>query len=722
MKNSAAAVWLRRIICASIFFILHFSFLIFPFSPASAQSRIKPGSSSSQGGFSSVTQSGSSGQNRSQHNGRYNNDSIASSDTSATKGLVFVEETPDSVLRKKVFFFNYTPREVKINEVWNPTLDPTGVQFSDPLDGLNGNYFLGKGNIGHPHTAIFPTFGDGLFLSLQADEMNGYAKTPENIRLFQTMTPYTLLSYNSSLTKEYRVNVAHTQNIIPGWNFSFDYQLMCPEGVLSNSGAKNHFLDFTTNYFSPDSRLQVQAGFIWQKFTIDENGGLLYDSIFTENLMSNFSGLPVKYDNSGSQHLRHDIFGRITYNLVRQVERTRERDSLVVRYDTVSADSVTMVLDTLVLTDTLRVGTPRVLNAGVFGAEMRYHRHKRASYIMRVTDSTLWSDASASLFWTNDAYPDHRWHNPLKVTIGITPHRISATLRKDTLSAPDTLISAAALNPFFKADLKLWQGSLSLEGELDYSLLNLNPAIKEPNYHAGALFSYHFDSTGLSGFDVSAALQRQMPEVRMLLSTGFSMEPILSQRFGVHLFHNSDSSFVRLVDLDVHATQLDHHVWYDSTIAVHIGEKSLWLAQAALTLRLAWGWFHVDMQHLLQHSTDKLQVDVPLWSCKNSLYGDFSLLKGALRLQFGTDIRYFTSFIPDGYDPATGVFYTQNCEVGDYLWADVFLNLQIKRASIYLKAGHLNALWESHPRYFLLPHYPGQQFGLFWGLTWNFFD
>ena len=64
----------------------------------------------------------------------------------------------------------------------------------------------------------------------------------------------------------------------------------------------------------------------------------------------------------------------------------------------------------------------------------------------------------------------------------------------------------------------------------------------------------------------------------------------------------------------------------------------------------------------------------------------------------------------------------QDTEVGDYIWADVFLNLQVKRASIYLKAGHLNALWENRPRYFLLPHYPGQKFGLFWGLTWHFFD
>ena len=621
MKDSAVAVPLCKIICASLlFFLLPITFHL---SPCQAQIRVPRGSiGSSSGNMGATTRS-------QQQNRRTGNDSIANPDTSATKGLEYHEEIPDSVLRNKVFFFHYTPRGVKIDEVWNPTLDPTGAQFSNPLDGLNGNYYLGKGIIGHPHTAIYPTLGNGLTHGLLGDEMEGYAKTPENIRLYQTMTPYTVLSYNSSLKKDYLVHVAHTQNVVPGWNLSFDYQLMCPEGVLASSAAKNHFLDFTTNYFSPDSRLQIQAGFIWQNFAIDENGGLAYDSLFTENLMSNFAGLPVKFNNSGSKHLRHDVFGRITYNLVRQVERYRERDSLVARQ---VGDS--LILDTLVVTDTLQVGTPRVINAGVFGAEARYHRQKRSSYIGGTSDSTLWSEASATLFWTNDAYPDYRWRNPLKITIGGT-----LSSREYSIASIASISSNPAFSPFAKLDLQLWRGSLTLEGELDNSLMSLNSAIQKPDYHASAALSYPFDSAGTCGFDLSAAMQQEMPEVRMLMTTGFALDPILSQNFGMHVFGGSNSGLVRLVDLDLHASRLNHHVWYDSTAAVHIGTQSLWLYQAALTMRLAAGWLHLDMQQLLQHSTDPNQISVPLWTSKNSLYGDFTLFGRALRMQVGADVR-----------------------------------------------------------------------------------
>ena len=164
-------------------------------------------------------------------------------------------------------------------------------------------------------------------------------------------------------------------------------------------------------------------------------------------------------------------------------------------------------------------------------------------------------------------------------------------------------------------------------------------------------------------------------------------------------------------------------MWYDTLLTLHEGSRDLWLLQASLTLRLAVGPIHLDMQQLLQHSTDPDQLPVPLWASKNSLYADFPLFHGTLRAQVGVDLRYHTAYHAPFYDPATGLFLQQDAlTVGNYLWGDLFVTMQVKRASIYIKAGHVNALWENPATYFLLPHYPGQKFGLQWGLTWCFFD
>ena len=58
--------------------------------------------------------------------------------------------------------------------------------------------------------------------------------------------------------------------------------------------------------------------------------------------------------------------------------------------------------------------------------------------------------------------------------------------------------------------------------------------------------------------------------------------------------------------------------------------------------------------------------------------------------------------------------------------ADFWINLQIKRASIYIKASHFNAPIEElagkTPNYFSLPHYPMEDFALYWGVIWKFFN
>lgn len=703
-----------KLICISLFFILHT-----PSFTLQAQNRISGAIRNIGNNDRNFNRSQLS--NNQSHNNRPNSDSTFT-DTSATKGLEYHEEIPDTVLRMKVFFFHHHPHSVKINEVWNPTLDPTGVHHNDAAEGWENNYYLGKGIIGHAHKELYFTMADKLSYSLQEEEFSAYVKRPGNIRFYQVLTPYTMLSYNSSLKKDYLLHLLHTQNIIPGWNVAFDYRLINPEGVLAGSEAKNHYLDVTTNYFSVDSRLQAQAGFVWQSFATGENGGLQDDSYFTDNTMSNFAGLPVNLSGSGSNHLRHNLFGRASYNFERQVPRTRERDSLSIHYDTVRADSVVRVVDTLVVVDTIQVGTPYMLNAGVLGVEAYYSRWARTAYLTGYADSARWSEMSATLFWTNDAYPDFRWKNPLKLTLGITPRRIEAVVRTDTAARHDTLVATAAVNPFAKMDLQLWRATLTARGEMDNTLGELSKKIKEPDWLGELLLAVPFDSAGASGLSLAGMLQQRRPDVRMLYLSDYTLAPIRSERYMLRLFHSREKGVIRQAELTLSASHMDHTVQYDTSLSLLVSNREVWLSQATLSLHLALGWLHLETQQYLQHSTDPSQVSLPTWACKNSLYADLSLFSNALRMQIGVDVRYYSLFAPDGYDPATGVFYSQDVKTGDYLWGDIFLNLQVKRASIYLKGGHLNALWESQPRYFLLPHYPGQQFGLFWGLTWHFFD
>lgn len=624
-------------------------------------------------------------------------------DTSATKGLVYNKEVPDSVLRQKVFLFHHRTARIWIDEVWNPTLDPTGAQFNDPLDALNGNYYLGKGSLGHPHIGLFPTPADGLRRRLQPDLYAGYAYTMGNIDFYQTLTPFSVLSYGGSLAKDHSLLISHTQNIMPGWNAAFNYRLFNPEGVYTSSGALNNYLSATTNYFSYDSRLQASAALIWQAFNIDENGGLQNDDIFIHQLQSNRAGIPVVMSNRGTLQRNLAAMGSVSYSFERQSDAYRHRDSLLL----VQVNDSTTRLDTIDLVDTIPLGHPHVLNPGVVGLELNYDRQKRV-----FTDSTLWREQTATLFWTNDAYAAHRWHNPLKVTVGLQPRYLRAVILGDTLR------SYSWLNPFVHAEVALWKATLGLEGEQ-----NENPwSNNGRDRRLEASLTMPFDSAGHTLLSIDAVLQDKAPDLLLVYDhrnqhADQLPDNIVTQRYSLHFTHRETINF------NASASHLSHNTWYDTALTLHEGASDLWLLQASLLLRLTVGPIHLDMQQLLQHSTDTEQLPVPLWATKNSLYADFPLFHGTLRAQTGIDLRYHTAYHAPCYDPSTGLFLQQDAiTVGNYLWGDIFINLQVKRASIYLKAGHINALWENPATYFLLPHYPGQKFGLQWGLTWCFFD
>lgn len=675
--------------------------------PAGAAAQVRP-SLNSGVDLSRMTRSqspvnSSSRPDRDNTNNPFGNDTTQmQTDTSATKGLIFNKEVPDSVLRQKVFLFRHRTARVWIDEVWSPTLDPTGVQFCDPVDALDGNYYIGKGSLGHPHLALFPTLADGLARRLQPDLYPAYAFRVDNSNFFQTLTPFSMLSYGGSLADDHSLRVSHTQNLMPGWNVAFDYRLLNPEGVYASSGALNNYLNATTNYFSADSRLQASGAIVWQSFTIDENGGLANDSIFILRQQTNRAGVPVVLSNNGTLQRDLAAMGSVSYSLTRQSDTYRHRDSL----HTVQVNDSTTRIDTLDAVDTIPLRRPRVVNPGVVGLELNYDRQKRVFH-----DSTLWREQRATLYWTNDAYADHRWRNPLKLTVGLQPRYLRAVVGADTLR------SYTWLNPFARLEGRLGRATLTLEAEQSQNTWSNRGS----DSRLAASLRMDFDSAQTTYASLGAILQDKAPDA-LILHDAPAMLPsaadnIRTEQYTLRFRHRE------VVDLDLKASHLSHHVWYDTVHMLHRGDAPFWLLQARLTLRLALGPMHLDMQQLLQHSTDEEQMPLPLWMTKNSLYADFPMFGRTLRVQTGVDVRYHSPYHAPLYDPQTGLFLRQDdLTVGGYLWADVFVNLQVKRASIYLKAGHVNALWETPATYFLLPHYPGQRFGLMWGLSWCFFD
>ena len=95
----------------------------------------------------------------------------------------------------------------------------------------------------------------------------------EDTRFFSTTRPYTQLGYFLGSKQEQLVQVLHTQNINPNWNFAFQYRLLNSPGTFKNQNASQSSYRLNSSYQSPNRRYHLFFVLINNKIQAAENGG-----------------------------------------------------------------------------------------------------------------------------------------------------------------------------------------------------------------------------------------------------------------------------------------------------------------------------------------------------------------------------------------------------------------------------------------------------------------
>ncbi len=154
-------------------------------------------------------------------------------------------------------------------------------------------------------------------------------------------------------------------------------------------------------------------------------------------------------------------------------------------------------------------------------------------------------------------------------------------------------------------------------------------------------------------------------------------------------------------------------------------KENIQVVSATLKQNFKLGILHLDNEVTWQSSSNNKVIPLPTLSLYHNLYIQTSLAKKVLKVQLGTDVRYFTKYNAPAYNELLQNFHNQptndQVSIGAYPIINVYANLHLKRTRIYAMVSHVNE-GMGNQRAFTVPHYPINPRLFKLGISWNFYD
>lgn len=214
-------------------------------------------------------------------------------------------------------------------------MDSTVGDFTKRFPAPANNIYLG--NLGNASRSLLfsPLLSSGFDPGFHAYDV--YKWSVDKARFFNTTRPYSELVYQLGSRVEQVIEVLHTQNIKPNWNFLFQYRLISAAGFFKNQKTSHNNYLFTSRYQSKRKRYSAYLVLVGNKLQSGENGGMVDTTNYLGNeVYKDRFNIPTKI--GGSDFFTGNFFNSKIYTgnkyaeftfLLRQQYDIGKKDSIV---------------------------------------------------------------------------------------------------------------------------------------------------------------------------------------------------------------------------------------------------------------------------------------------------------------------------------------------------------------------------------------------------------
>ena len=560
----------------------------------------------------------------------------------------------------------------------------------DPLEQTeNICQTLGIG--GQAHKFVNFNFSKEPGFSLFTNPYPLYFKEQEDLVYYKLKTAYTNLGFTYSvIPKQYMLTAQHAQNIRDKVNYAVNIRGLTSEGYYTNQRTTNLVADALLHYEIPSQIYGFKASYIINFYNLQENGGLLnMEEFVKQDSMGPTKGYNMKLYNASSKILTHDLLFQQYVNIITKNKR-KEKDnywgtfmhSFRFKQQRFNYNDHNL--------DTNYYGTIFLLSADTTADTTRFYT---------LSNTLQWMSFKPLKEDTHERYFLH-------FTGGIT--------YEYTRYAQANYIGHALI-PFAQIHTRLFS-VMDIHGRIFYTLggyqnndLNARAAIswaisRKHRHFLGTEIDYYFrtpDYAYTYFFSNAKYWKNEWKKQNILRFSAYWEREGYKAEFNYFMLHN--------------------YVAIDSTWTPKAIEKYINVIQLHLYAPIYVKGFGAKINVYIQYANNKA-VQVPIFAGKLDAFYRLNIFKNKAKLQFGLALAYNTNYYADGYCPMLHSFYTQeNVKVGNYLYFDPSIAIQVQRIGLYFKVTHVLCGAMKY-RYFTTPDYPMENRQFVLGITWRFFD
>lgn len=542
------------------------------------------------------------------------------------------------------------------------------------------------GNTGNAAKSLLfaPNFIAGFDAGFHAFDI--YKWKLEQVRFFNTTRPYSELNYMLGSRVEQIIEILHTQNIRPNWNFSFGYRLINAPGFFKNQKTNHNNYLLTSRFQSKNLRYTNYLVLLGNKLQSSENGGIQDTADFMNdpdykdrfNIDTKLGGNDPFSSNFFSTKITTGNKYSLFTALLRQQYDFGKKDSIVT-----DSTVIPLFYPRLRFEHTLQLDQNKY-NFLDYAADSLYYKKYYDTTLRKPKDTFLLAERWQML--SNDfsiyQFPDAKNLNQF-IKLGVMLQTISGELSSGKKTFINTAGHAEYRN---KTRNQLWdieangklfftgfnagdyQAHISLQRllgrKIGYIQLGFENTSRTP--------SFIFDNR--SSFYLLHTIKNFKKENNTHLFASYFL-PSFKFRLTGHYYLATNYTYFRNYKDPEQESALFNVLQIVLEKTIKIGKR--------------WNW-HVDIY--FQQVIGNAPVNVPAIFTRNRIGYEGNLGFKNLDIAFGAEIKYRAPYKADGYSPVLGQFFYQDTLTVKNSLPDIaaYMHFRIRPFKAFVRAENLN--------------------------------